>query len=102
MYANIIVDISHEKLDKTFQYLVPEQILDELQVGSCVQVPFGKRTLTGYVVELTDEPEYDIEKIKPIEKVLVERVPIETTHKEQSEFYMKTKKVKMGHILKTY
>ncbi len=33
---------------------------------------------------------------------IVERVPIETKHKEASEFYMQTKKVKMGHILKTY
>ncbi len=33
---------------------------------------------------------------------IIERVPIETKHKEQSEFYMQTKKVKMGHILKTY
>ena len=25
-YADIIVDISHEKLDKSFQYLVPEKL----------------------------------------------------------------------------
>ena len=25
-YANVIVDISVEKLDKTFQYLVPEEL----------------------------------------------------------------------------
>ena len=32
-YADIIVDISHEKLDKSFQYLVPEKMKDEIQVG---------------------------------------------------------------------
>lgn len=25
-YANIIIDISHEKLDKTFQYRIPPEI----------------------------------------------------------------------------
>ena len=26
LYADIIVDISHEKLDRTFQYRVPERL----------------------------------------------------------------------------
>ncbi len=25
-YANIIIDISHEKVDKTFQYKIPEEM----------------------------------------------------------------------------
>ena len=50
-YANIIVDISHEKLDKTFQYLIPEALKEEVRVGVLVDIPFGNRSLTGYVVE---------------------------------------------------
>ena len=34
MYANVIVDISHEKLDKTFQYLVPEGLENEIEPRS--------------------------------------------------------------------
>ena len=41
-YADIIVDISHEKLDKSFQYLVPEKLKEEIQVGMVVSIPFGK------------------------------------------------------------
>lgn len=33
---------------------------------------------------------------------IVERIPIETAHKEKSECYMQVKKAKMGHILATY
>ena len=32
MYANVIIDISHEKLDRTFQYRIPEQLLPEITV----------------------------------------------------------------------
>lgn len=57
MYANIIVDISHEKLDQTFQYLVPPQLEPEIAEGVRVTVPFGRRMIAGYVVALTDQPE---------------------------------------------
>ena len=63
-YANIIVDISHEKLDKTFQYKIPEALKEVLKIGMQVEIPFGKgsRKTTGYVVELTDTPEYVVGK----------------------------------------
>ena len=47
MYANVIVDISHEKLDKTFQYLVPAGLENEIEPGVCVEIPFGNRKITG-------------------------------------------------------
>lgn len=66
MYANVIVDISHEKLDKTFQYLVPAGLENEIEPGVCVEIPFGNRKITGYVVEITENPEFDVDKIKPL------------------------------------
>ncbi|MBQ6844938.1 MAG: primosomal protein N' [Agathobacter sp.] len=77
-YANIIVDISHEKLDKTFQYLIPETLKEEVRVGVLVDIPFGNRSLTGYVVELTDEAEFDVSRLKPILSVKKDSVPIES------------------------
>ena len=67
-FANIIVDISLEKLDRTFQYRVPEELQGILKEGMQVRIPFGNggRTLTGYVLELTDTCEWDEEKLKPI------------------------------------
>lgn len=79
-YANIIIDISHEKLDKTFQYKVPEALKADLAVGMQVEVPFGNgsRRTTGYVVELTDTPEYDVSKLKEIFGVVEGSIPIES------------------------
>ena len=65
-FANIIVDISHEKLDKTFQYMIPEELEDQIEVGNLVTVPFGRgnRELSGYVIEISDEPAWDVSKLK--------------------------------------
>lgn len=78
MYADIIVDISHEKLDKTFQYAVPKQLEQEISEGMRVKVPFGNRKITGYVVGLTDVAEYDIAKIKPVFSIMKESAVIES------------------------
>ena len=50
---------------------------------------------------LTNNPD----KIKGLEEYgikISQRLPIETKHKEECNSYMKTKRDKMGHILKTY
>lgn len=68
MYANIIVDITHEKLDKIFQYKIPSHMEGELTDGMEVLVPFGKgnRQTKGYVIGMTDTCNYDETKVKEI------------------------------------
>ncbi len=67
-YANIIIDISHEKVDRLFQYRIPQRLQGKVDVGVAVQVPFGRGDTPrkGYVLELTDEPNWDVDKIKEI------------------------------------
>jgi len=77
MYANVIVDISHEKLDKTFQYSIPDELLCDIRPGVCVDIPFGSRTITGYVIEVTDEPEYDPARTKPLIGIKSDSVAVE-------------------------
>ncbi|MBE7516728.1 MAG: primosomal protein N' [Chloracidobacterium sp.] len=50
-------------LRRVFTYRVPEGISDEIALGTRVQVPFGRRELTGYVVAIHDElpQEFSIE-----------------------------------------
>lgn len=68
IYADIIIDISTESLDRTFQYRIPERLKNAVSTGSLVSIPFGKsdRVRTGYVVGITDKPEYDPLKTKDI------------------------------------
>ena len=66
MYADVIIDISIEQLDKTFQYAVPDELADVIELGMTVDIPFGtgNRQITGYVVGLGDKAAYPVEKIK--------------------------------------
>ena len=79
LYADIIVDISHEKLDKPFQYRVPKRLREKLDMGMCVIVPFGggNRLLKGYVVGLGGRCSFDPEKIKDIREIAPEGVGVE-------------------------
>ena len=67
-YADIIVDISHEKVDRPFQYRIPDRLLERIAPGVRVHVPFGKgnKDMIGYVVDISDKTDYPVDKIKEI------------------------------------
>ena len=71
MYAKIVVDIEHSKVDRIFSYHVPDDI--EVAVGSRVLVPFGRgnKPVEGYVLGLSDTVEIDPKLIKPIHRTLM-------------------------------
>lgn len=79
-FANIIVDISHEKLDRPFEYIIPKQLEDKIAVGSSVNIPFGKgnRLIKGYVIEITKTPNFDKMKLKEIVSLSEKNTQIES------------------------
>lgn len=70
-YADIIIDISHEAIDRAFQYKIPDELIDCIEIGTKAQVPFGNgnKLRQGYVIGITDTPSYDEDKIKYIDSV---------------------------------
>lgn len=69
-YAQVLVDIN--KLGtKTFSYLIPESLKNEIKVGQAVSIPFGRRKeeLKAYVVGFSDYLEEGI-KAKEISEIL--------------------------------
>ena len=66
-YAQIIVDLSADAVDKAFTYAVPEGMA--IRPGMLVTVPFGPRTLDGFVVGVSEKSELDPARIKPILRV---------------------------------
>ncbi|MGE4490089.1 MAG: primosomal protein N', partial [Kiritimatiellales bacterium] len=72
--AKVAVDLS---LDREFDYRIPESLRPVVEIGSRVEVPFGPRSVTGFVVGLTDQS--NLEELKPISKVLGEKSLITET-----------------------
>ncbi|MBQ4537629.1 MAG: primosomal protein N' [Lachnospiraceae bacterium] len=103
MYANIIIDISHEKVDKTFQYKIPEAMKSVLEEGMCVQVPFGagNRLRTGYVLERTEKAEFPPEKMKEIGCIVKDGVSVEADAVKLAAWIKKTYGCTMIAALKT-
>ena len=100
-YANIIVDIYQGKLDKTFQYRVPERLRSTIAVGMLVAVPFGSRKMQGYVIELTDVCEYEEDKIKEILSIVKGGVLIESQMIALAGWMRENYGGTMNHALKT-
>ncbi len=67
-YAQVIIDISHEKVDHPFSYRIPERLLGNIQAGIRVRIPFGagNKERTGYVVGLSEKIDFDESRVKEI------------------------------------
>lgn len=79
-YADIIIDISHEAIDRAFQYEVPTSLCNDITAGMEVLVPFGNgnKLRKGYVVSIGHEPKWDESKIKQISSINDQSIMIES------------------------
>lgn len=68
MFAEVIVDVSTNSLDKIFDYECPEN--QTILLGQRVLVPFGNRTIQGYVLNLKETTNLNKNQIKQILKPL--------------------------------
>lgn len=67
-FAKVIINISHESVDRPFTYIVPDRLKDEVEVGKLVNVPFGagNSLKKAVVIELADDTDVPLEKLKEI------------------------------------
>ncbi|MFA6308665.1 MAG: primosomal protein N' [Clostridia bacterium] len=73
--ASVVLSNSTRKFDKEYDYIIPENLINEVSEGIRVIVPFGNsnRSVEGYVFKLKDTDETD--KLKSIKKV-VDKSPV--------------------------
>ena len=102
-YADIIIDISHEAIDRTFQYRIPESLREQIRIGTQVSIPFGlgNHIRRGYVVSFSEVPLFDAAKIKEIAGIHMESVPIESSLIELASFIREQYGSTMIQALKT-
>ena len=103
VYADIIVDITHEKLDRPFQYRIPEHLADEVQIGTQVLVPFGNanKLITGYCTGISGETDFDPTKIKDIFSLKEGGTSMESRQIMLADFLKRRYGVTMIQALKT-
>lgn len=103
LYADVIVNIAHEKVDRPFQYRIPENMRKTLKEGMCVTVPFGagNKQLKGYVIAIKDTPEFDPAKIKEITHLVTGGVSVEEKQMLLAAFLKRNYGSTMIQALKT-
>ncbi|GEQ37980.1 MAG: primosomal protein N' [Tetragenococcus halophilus] len=71
LFAEVIVDVPTMQTDQPFTYIVPDELLDVIEIGMRVEVPFGdgNRHIQGFVTALSQTSTYE-EKLKPIIRML--------------------------------
>ena len=75
LYADVIIDITNESLDRPFTYRVPDTL--SVCPGQMVKVPFGRTIRKGYVIALKEKTTLEEGKIKEISQVVTGAMNIE-------------------------
>ena len=74
MIAEVIIDSKAKKLNRKFDYKIPENLKDIIDVGSRVLVPFAnfKKLEEGYVIKIKQNTEYEVKEIAGLEENLTQ------------------------------
>ena len=75
MIAEIIINRTAKKLNRTFDYQIPKEMEEYIYIGTKVLVPFGraKKLEEGFVVGFKEKTEYEVKEIAKIEDNLTEK-----------------------------
>lgn len=65
MIAKVLVEINNINVDKTFDYIVPFEYIENIKIGMRVKVPFASRELEGFVLGLVNNADdnYELKEI---------------------------------------
>ncbi len=65
MYADVLIEYTNKSIDKTFTYLIPNELISIIKVGMIVNVGFGKKIVNGLIINIHDtyDKDYDLKSI---------------------------------------
>ena len=75
MIAEVIINSTAKKLNRTFDYHIPQELEDYIIIGSKVLVPFAKFKAPeeAYVIGIKEKSEYEVKDILKIEDKLTNK-----------------------------
>ena len=74
MIAEVIINRSAKKLNRTFDYNIPKELEELVIIGSKVLIPFGKSSdlVEGYVIGIKENTTFEVKDIVQIKHNLTE------------------------------
>ena len=63
MVVSVLVEISFNKNEKTFDYKVPDNLKKEISLGKRVLVPFGNKKIEGFIIDIKENSDYELKEI---------------------------------------
>ena len=100
MIAEVIVDVAVSQVDKVFEYAVPPDF--DLQIGMRVLVPFGNRTLDGFVLNLKETSKFPLKNLKSILKIKSPKPEISKEMLALCEFMVEKYNIKKVEALRLF
>ncbi len=98
MYADVLVELKARGIDKTFTYIIPKNLNEEVMIGKRVLVPFGKQKLEGFVLNIENKKDCDYE-LKEIISVIDENPVL---NKELLDLGLYIKKKTLCNLISVY
>lgn len=71
MYAQVVVQTFQSPQIDSYIYEIPKELEGKVKVGQLVSVPFGKRSPTGIIVYIVDQPSTIVQNIRQINSILL-------------------------------
>lgn len=90
--AKIAVDVKHPRVKGEYSYIIPEELIEKIRIGSRVLVPFNNKKTRGFVVDFEEEELIDeklrnkLKNIIELEEVAIPEALIDLA-KSLSEYY---------------
>ena len=63
MVVGVLVEVASSSVDKIFDYFVPSSMESSIRVGVRVLVPFGRRTIEGFVLEIKSSSTLELKEV---------------------------------------
>jgi primosomal protein N' (replication factor Y) len=86
MLASIVIEYNAKSLNKVFDYLIPEDMVNILKVGHKVIVPFASHEVEGFVLKIHNDIDESLD-YKKIIKI------------QDNDFYLNDELLKLGEYL---
>ena len=97
MVVSVLVEVSSSNVDKCFDYLVPQELENDIKIGVRVNVPFGRREIVGFILGIKDDS--DIDNLKYINSIVSEEVVL---NDEMLELGKQLKEMTLSTLISCY